>query len=127
MWEKARKLPSGTSVQPQWQESLCTSVKGSWGAAILTGIPSCPRCPGTLSLAPHRHCRMNDTALALLEPPLCARHQAELLPHFISLKLTVSCSVGVTITVYRWGNRGCGRWCALSHGTQRGQDFTLSV
>lgn len=74
MWEKARKLPSGTSVQPQWQESLVHPVKSSWGAAFLMGIPSCPRCPRTPSPAPLRHCRMNDTALARLESPLCARH-----------------------------------------------------
>lgn len=104
MWEKARKSPPGTSVQPVAGVSGAPLVKGSWGAAFLMGIPSCPRCPRTLPLAPHCYCRMNDDTALALESPLCARHQAELLPHIISLKLTVSCSVGVTLIVCRWGN-----------------------
>lgn len=98
--------PLGPACSPSGRCLGRTSAKGSWGAAFLTGIPSCPRYPGTSSLAPHCHGRMNGTALALLESLLCARHQAELLPHVVSLKLTASCSVGVTITVYRWGSLG---------------------
>lgn len=93
MWEKAKKLPSGTSTQDpvtgiHTQRGRLGSplLKGAWGAALLTKIPqnTVPQfitVPGSpLPRQDERHPRCSA--------PIVCQARRELLLHIISFKAT---------------------------------------